>query len=100
LVPETRFDLRLELENGESHEVGLLLTGPRSVQGSFARIGGKSSRGRVGLARLDHLEVTQRTARDFFQALQGSPRPLKLSLTIGKRLALLPGGTADVPQAL
>jgi CRISPR-associated protein Csm3 len=70
VVPETRFDLRLELENGESHEVGLLLTGLDLFKEGFARIGGKSSRG-LGLARLDRLEVTQRTARDFFQGTPG-----------------------------
>jgi CRISPR-associated RAMP protein (TIGR02581 family) len=62
---ETRFGLRIDVENAEDHEVGLLLIGLALFTEGFARLGGKGSRG-LGGARVEGLNVTVRTARDFF----------------------------------
>lgn len=60
------FRLRMELENAAPHEVGLLLNGLDLFGEGFLALGGKSARG-LGFARVEGLELTRRTAQDFFR---------------------------------
>ena len=62
---DARFDLRLELENAEKYELGLLLTGLGLFQDGFIGIGGKQARG-LGMANIRDLVVTRKGANDFF----------------------------------
>ena len=61
-----QFDLRMEVENAASHEMGLLLIGLNLFGDGLATIGGKSARG-LGQAEVKNLVVTRKTAEDFFQ---------------------------------
>ncbi len=64
---DARFDLRLEVENAEDHELGLLLTGLGLFEDGFIGIGGKRARG-LGMASIRDLLVTRKVAGDFFRA--------------------------------
>ena len=67
-----RFRLRMEVENAEPHEMGLLLTGLDLFDQGFLAVGGKSARG-LGLARIEGVEITRRTAQDFFTGKATEP---------------------------
>jgi len=67
-----RFALRLDVENPEDAELGLLLAGLDLFGAGLATVGGKSSRG-LGLARVEGLAVVLRTPRDFFDGGAGKP---------------------------
>lgn len=69
-----RFRLRMEIENAEPHEVGLLLSGLDLFGEGFLALGGKAARG-LGLARVEGLELTKRSAEDFFQGTGAQPLP-------------------------
>jgi CRISPR-associated RAMP protein (TIGR02581 family) len=66
-----RFELRLEIDNAADHELGLLLVGFDLFSEGFARIGGKSARG-LGVARVENLAVTEKTAQGFFTGSKGT----------------------------
>jgi CRISPR-associated protein Csm3 len=61
----TGFGLRLEVENAEPHEIGLVLTGLDLFGQGALSVGGKSARG-LGLARVEEIQLTRRTAADYF----------------------------------
>ncbi len=69
---ETGFGLRIDVDNAEPHELGLLLIGLELFTTGFARVGGKGSRG-LGSARIEGLTVVARTAGDFFTGSEGTP---------------------------
>ncbi|HSL83376.1 MAG TPA: CRISPR-associated RAMP protein Csx7 [Thermoanaerobaculia bacterium] len=69
-----RFGLRLEIENADDHEAGLILTGLDLVSGGLFTLGGKSARG-LGGVRAQELKVVRRTARDFFEGAGSEPLP-------------------------
>jgi CRISPR-associated RAMP protein (TIGR02581 family) len=60
-----RFSLRMEIENAEDHEVGLVLTGLDLLGEGMFTVGGKAARG-LGLVRVEETAVRRRTAADFF----------------------------------
>jgi len=72
--PGATFTLRMEVENAEDYEIGLLLTGLELLGEGLFTVGGKGSRG-LGAAKLTHLEIRSRTARDFFEGT--APEPLE-----------------------
>jgi CRISPR-associated RAMP protein (TIGR02581 family) len=63
-----RFELKLEAENTDEAEVGLLLTGLSLFDTGFLALGGKRARG-LGLAQIDpdSLKVTRWEPGDFFK---------------------------------
>lgn len=61
----TEFGLRLEVENAELHEMGLVLIGLDLFGQGALSVGGKSARG-LGLARVEEIQLTRRTAADYF----------------------------------
>jgi CRISPR-associated protein Csm3 len=93
-----RFALRLDVENPEDHELGLLLAGLDLFGAGLATVGGKSSRG-LGLARVEGLAVVLRTPQDFFAG--GAGRALSDADLAAYRQAArrhyLEGGMSDVP---
>lgn len=66
-----RFTLRIEVENAEEHELGLLLVGLDLFKQGVATVGGKGARG-LGLAKVEGLAVTRRTPHDFFAGGTGA----------------------------
>lgn len=60
-----RFRLRIDVENADEAEIGLLLLGLDLFGEGFARLGGKASRG-LGLVRVEGLTAVRRSAADFF----------------------------------
>jgi len=68
------FRLRMEVENAEPHEVGLLLTGLDLFGEGFLALGGKSARG-LGLVRVEAVELIRRRAKDFFEGTGAEPLP-------------------------
>lgn len=66
-----RFELRIDTENTSPAEMGLLLIGLDLFGEGMARLGGKSARG-LGLVSVTDLEVTRRTAADFFTGREGT----------------------------
>lgn len=69
---QARFGLRIDIDNAEPHELGLLLVGLELFTEGFARVGGKGSRG-LGGARVENLTIGGRTAQDFFSGGGGTP---------------------------
>lgn len=61
----SRFRLRIDVENADDSEIGLLLLGLGLFGDGFARLGGKGARG-LGLVRIEGLTAERRTAADFF----------------------------------
>jgi len=61
----TRFRLRLDLDNPEQHELGLVLTGLDLFGQGFLNVGGKRARG-LGEAEIKISELKRWTAADFF----------------------------------
>jgi len=66
-----RFALRIEFENAEPHEMGLLLVGLDLFAEGLATVGGKSSRG-LGLARVETHSIVRRKPVDFFAGTTGA----------------------------
>jgi CRISPR-associated RAMP protein (TIGR02581 family) len=66
-----QFTLRIEFENAEPYEMGLLLVGLDLFKDGLATVGGKSARG-LGLARIEDLAVVRKTAEDFFSGSAGA----------------------------
>jgi CRISPR-associated RAMP protein (TIGR02581 family) len=66
-----RFALRIEFENAEPHEMGLLLIGLDLFAEGLATVGGKSARG-LGLARVESLAIVRRKPADFFAGTAGA----------------------------
>jgi CRISPR-associated RAMP protein (TIGR02581 family) len=65
------FRLRLEIDNPEEYEVGLLLTGLDLLSQGFGTVGGKAARG-LGWAEVSGLELVRRRADDFFSGSAGA----------------------------
>ncbi len=65
------FTLRIEFENAEPHEMGLLLIGLDLFAEGLATVGGKSARG-LGLARVESLAIVRRKPADFFAGTGGA----------------------------
>ncbi len=96
------FDLRVEVENPEDHEMGLLFIGLDLFEQGLATVGGKSSRG-LGLAKVTNLSVVQRTPEDFFRGGAGTAlaaADLEVFRQAARQHYLDRGGMSDVPQAL
>jgi len=70
--PGATFTLRMEVENAEDHEIGLLLTGLDLLNQGLFTLGGKGSRG-LGSVRVVSFEIRARTARDFFDGAKPEP---------------------------
>lgn len=70
--PGATFTLRMEIENAEDHEIGLLLTGLDLLDEGLFTLGGKGSRG-LGSIRVVSFEIRARTARDFFEGAKPEP---------------------------
>lgn len=68
------FRLRMEVENAEAHEIGLLLSGLDLFGEGYLTLGGKGARG-LGAARVEWAELTRRTARDYFAGTGKEPLP-------------------------
>lgn len=66
-----RFRLRMEIENPEDHELGLLLVGLDLFTTGARSLGGKSARG-LGRVRLPQATWTVRTPDDFFTGAAGT----------------------------
>jgi CRISPR-associated RAMP protein (TIGR02581 family) len=65
------FRLRLELDNPEDYEIGLLLTGLDLLSQGFGSVGGKAARG-LGWTELRDLELVRRRTDDFFTGSAGT----------------------------
>jgi len=68
--PGSAFSLRIELDNPEDYELGLLLTALDLIDDGFGSVGGKTARG-LGWAEVKDLEVTRRRTADFFAGAEG-----------------------------
>lgn len=65
-----RFDLKIDFENAEPYEMGLLLVGLDLFKDGLAAVGGKRSRG-LGAAGVEDLVVVRKAAEDFFTGSAG-----------------------------
>jgi CRISPR-associated protein Csm3 len=66
-----RFGLRMEIENPEDHELGLLLVGLELFTTGARGLGGKSARG-LGSVRVVEATWTVRVAEDYFTGASGT----------------------------
>jgi CRISPR-associated RAMP protein (TIGR02581 family) len=97
---ERRFRLRLDLENLDDAEEGLILVGLGFFSAGWATVGGKGARG-LGRVRIDGLSARRTSADDLFEGREGealAAADLDALRAAARRVYLEGGG--DVQKAL
>lgn len=72
VAADTAFDLRIDLDNAEDHELGLILTGLDLFSNGTLRLGGKASRG-LGQVEIEGTTLERHTASDLFEGRAAAP---------------------------
>lgn len=68
----SEFALRIDIDNANNHEVGLILSGLEMLGDGLFTLGGKSARG-LGLVKVEGTTLTRWRAKDFFDGGQVAP---------------------------
>jgi CRISPR-associated RAMP protein (TIGR02581 family) len=92
------FNLHLEVDNPQDHELGLLLVGLDLISAGLISLGGKKARGlgRVSVGA-DSLQLTTRQAADYFSGAEPTPRTDLAELRAAARRHYVPKSKTEEP---